>query len=205
MLNIYLTRHGETEWNTEHRLQGWKDSNLTERGIEGAKALHDHLIDIDFDAVYSSPSKRAFKTAEIIVGERNIKIVSDDNLKEIFLGDWEGKTTMDIEQLYPRDYHNYFKAPHLYDRCDSESLVQVQNRALETINKIAKEKKSGNVLIVTHGVTLKLIMSYFEKRSLENLWEPPYILNTSVSLIAFENDEASIALYADTSHIAMSY
>lgn len=75
MLNIYLVRHGETEWNIEKRLQGWQDSNLTEKGIEDANALHDHLIDIKFDAIYSSSSKRAFKTAEIIAGNRKLEVI----------------------------------------------------------------------------------------------------------------------------------
>jgi len=205
MLNIYLIRHGETEWNIEKRLQGWQDSNLTEKGIEDAEALHDHLIDIKFDEVYSSPSKRAFKTAKIIAGERNIEIIADDNLKEIYLDDWEGKTTVEIEDLYPDEYYNFWNAPHLYHHKTSETFIQVQDRALKTIDKIIKEKNSGNILIVTHGVTLKIIMASFEKRSLENLWDPPHIQNTSVSLIRIENQKPSIVLYADTSHISTAY
>jgi len=205
MLNIYLVRHGETEWNIEKRLQGWKDSNLTQKGIEDAEALHDHLIAIEFDSVYSSTSRRAFKTAEVILGERKLKITADENLREIYLGDWEGKTTYEIEQLYPNEYYNFWNAPSLYIRKNSETFIQVQERALKTINKIIDEKKSGNILIVTHGITLKMIMNYFEKQSLENLWETPYIQNTSVSLIQIRNREPNILLYSDTSHIAAAY
>jgi len=205
MLNIYLVRHGETEWNIEKRLQGWKDSNLTQKGIEDAEALHDHLIAIEFDSIYSSTSRRAFKTAEVILGERKLKITVDENLREIYLGDWEGKTTYEIEQLYPNEYYNFWNAPSLYNRKNSETFIQVQERALKTINKIIDEKKSGNILIVTHGITLKMIMNYFEKQSLENLWETPYIQNTSVSLIQIKNREPNILLYSDTSHIAAAY
>jgi len=205
MLNIYLVRHGETEWNIEKRLQGWKDSNLTQKGIEDAEALHDHLTDIEFDSIYSSTSRRAFKTAEVILGERKLKIIADEKLREIYLGDWEGKTTYEIEQLYPNDYYNFWNAPSLYNPKNSETFIQVQERALKTINKIIDEKKSGNILIVTHGITLKMIMNYFEKQSLENLWETPYIQNTSVSLIQIQNREANILLYSDTSHIAAAY
>lgn len=205
MLNIYLVRHGETEWNTQKRMQGWDNSDLTEKGIEAASALHHHFIDIEFDAVYSSTSGRAYRTAEIIVGERNIEIIKDDNLREIFLGDWQGKTAAEIEKISPQQHYNFFSAPHLYNRENSETLPQVQERALKTINKIVKDNKTGNVLIVTHGVTLKLIMAYFEKRHLKDLWEPPYILNTSVSLIQFDKDNANIKMYADTSHIELAY
>jgi len=205
MLSIYLVRHGETEWNSQKRLQGWQDSNLTEKGIEDAEALHDHLSDMEFDAIYSSTSKRAFKTAEVIVGKRKLEIVVDDNLREIYLGDWEGKTTYEVEQLYENEYYNFWNNPHLYNRKNSETFIQVQDRALKTINKIMQEKKSGNILIVTHGVTLKMIMNYFEKQSLENLWKTPYIQNTSVSLVQIENQEFNIVLYSDTSHIAGAY
>lgn len=205
MLNIYLIRHGETEWNTEKRLQGWKDSSLTQRGIESAEALYHHFSDMEFRRVYSSPSMRAFKTAEIILGEREVEIIADDNLREIALGQWEGKTRAEIEQLDSDQYDHFWNAPHRYRPKDGEEFIQVQNRAMETIHNIVKENESGNILIVTHGITLKLILAYFEKRTLENLWDPPFIENTSVSLVRFEKDEAHIELYADTSHIATAY
>jgi len=205
VLKIYLTRHGETEWNIQGKLQGWNDSNLTENGIEGAYALHHHLSDINIDAIYSSPLGRAMKTSEIIAGERGIEIIEEPNFKEVYLGDWEGRTGIELEELYSEQYYNFWHAPHLYRTEKGESFSRVQDRAIGAIHKIVETRKSGNILIVTHGVTLKLILAYFESRSLEDLWKSKFVKNTSLSLIEFDGEEYQIALYADSSHIADAY
>lgn len=205
MLNIYLVRHGETEWNTQRRMQGWKDSNLTKKGITEAEALHDYLVDMEFDGIYSSPSPRAFKTAEIIKGKRKIEIITKEHFKEINLGDWEGKASVEVEKLDPKEYHNFWKAPHIYKNKNGESFLDVQNRGIKGINEIIQEKKAGNILLLTHAVTLKTIMAHFEGRPIEKIWDPPYIYNTSVSLIQIENGQSSIVLYGDTSHLAEAY
>ena len=57
-MKIYITRHGETKWNIQGRMQGWKNSDLTEKGIENAKKLGKSLKEINFDCIYSSPSGR---------------------------------------------------------------------------------------------------------------------------------------------------
>ncbi|SET17122.1 phosphoglycerate mutase [Natronincola peptidivorans] len=202
MLSLYLVRHGETEWNIEKRMQGWQDSALTEKGIEEAEALHDYLINTTFDAIYSSPSPRAYNTGRIVRGDRKIEIIKEENLREINLGDWEGKTSLEVETLNPKEYNHFWKAPHKYKNHSGESFLELQNRGIKAINSIIEEEKQGNVLILTHAVTLKAIMGYFEGRPLEEIWEPPYIHNTSVSLIEIENGESNIVLYGDISHLA---
>jgi len=69
MLTLYITRHGETVWNTQKRMQGWKDSPLTETGRQNAFSLGERLAHIPFRAVYSSPSGRTKETASLICGE----------------------------------------------------------------------------------------------------------------------------------------
>ncbi len=83
MLNLYITRHGETVWNTQKRMQGWSDSDLTENGISNAVSLGDRMKEIKLDVIYTSPSKRTITTANLIKGEREIPIILDENLREI--------------------------------------------------------------------------------------------------------------------------
>ena len=71
---VYVTRHGETEWNVEKRMQGRKNSALTENGMLQAKQLGDRMKDLPIDAIYSSPSERTLHTAELIKGERDVPI-----------------------------------------------------------------------------------------------------------------------------------
>lgn len=88
---IYLVRHGQTEWNVLHRFQGHMDSPLTKLGIQQAEWLGEALQHDPIDLIYSSTSNRAFHTAEIIRGNRDVAVTACDEFKEINLGVWEGQ------------------------------------------------------------------------------------------------------------------
>lgn len=89
-MDIYLIRHGETDWNKEKKLQGVTDIPLNAYGIELAEKTAEGLKDVPFDRIYTSPLIRAKKTAEIIRGNRPIDLVVKEELKEISFGDYEG-------------------------------------------------------------------------------------------------------------------
>lgn len=91
MTRLLITRHGETQWNTEKRMQGRSDSPLTAHGIWQAQQLARRLKDEKIDAIYSSPTPRAARTAEILKGSRGLQVRLLDDLMEINLGDWEGR------------------------------------------------------------------------------------------------------------------
>nr|WP_201714684.1 histidine phosphatase family protein [Rossellomorea arthrocnemi] len=69
MLRLFVTRHGETVLNTQRKLQGWKDSDLTENGMENALSLGNRLKDVEFHSIYASPSNRTLMTASLIKGD----------------------------------------------------------------------------------------------------------------------------------------
>lgn len=104
-MKLYIIRHGETDWNKQKRLQGQSDTMLNEYGIELAEITAKALKDVQFDYIFSSPLKRAYKTAEIIRGERNVPIVTDDRLKEIGFGINEGVRS----ELITKDFHFFFR------------------------------------------------------------------------------------------------
>ena len=89
-MKVYLIRHGETDWNSVRKLQGQTDIRLNDYGIELAKLTAEGLKDVDFDLIYSSPLIRAVETAEIIKGDRELEIHTDDRIKEINFGECEG-------------------------------------------------------------------------------------------------------------------
>ncbi|MEA4961399.1 histidine phosphatase family protein [Lutispora sp.] len=203
-MRLYLTRHGQTVWNIERRLQGWNDSELSEKGISNARALRERLTDIDFYEVYSSPVGRTMKTAEIVSGLEADKIIQDENLREIHLGSWEGRLTDEIELEYPEEYSAFRCSPHLYKRSDAESYYDVQKRALISVNNVIKKhgNTDRNILFVTHTVTLKTIMAYFEDREFARLWDPPFIYDTSLSMVEIKNGTGTIVMHGDISHFS---
>ena len=160
---IYLTRHGETEWNIEKRLQGRGDSPLTKDGIQRAKELRDRIKNIDIDVIYSSPIKRALNTANILRGNKNIDIVTDDSLMEMCFGDYEGKKIDIVQEENPSWDINLIMQGNV-EICapNGENLKEVRERISKLMNKIIAENMGKSILIVTHGITLKALMYYFK-------------------------------------------
>ncbi|MGM0836582.1 MAG: histidine phosphatase family protein [Bacillota bacterium] len=200
MLTLYITRHGETLWNTEKKLQGWKDSELTENGKRNARLLGERLKDIDFTAVYSSPSQRTLATSELILREKQTAIFQDENLREINMGDWEGQTHTFLQETYPEAYQAFWKAPHLYRSESGESFEQLHGRVVRFLDRLQKEQTDGNVLIVTHTVFIKALLLHMKKLQLENFWEGAYIHDTCLTVIELSSNQINILLEGDVSH-----
>jgi broad specificity phosphatase PhoE len=201
MTTLYITRHGETEWNTEGRMQGWNDSPLTELGVNQAYWLHERLKDMEFHAIYSSPAGRAYKTAEILKGERNIEIIAHDALREMNLCQWEGLDQKEIKEKDEECFYNYWKAPHLYKPLLGEDFLELQDRITSGIKEIVKNHSDETVLIVTHTMTLKALMAGLNNKPISTLWDPPYINQTSLTIIQVDDGKISIEMYADDSHL----
>ncbi|MGM9925472.1 MAG: histidine phosphatase family protein [Bacillus sp. (in: firmicutes)] len=200
MLRLYVTRHGETVWNTQQRLQGWKDSPLTEKGVHHAKLLGKRLQDIEFQAVYSSSSERTIATAEYIMGKREQPIIPDDNLREIHMGRWEGKTADELGEKEAEAYHAFFHMPHRYVAESGENYDVLQNRVLQALQRIMSEHDSGDILVVTHTVVIKMLLKYANNLPLEELWGEPYIHDTSLTVLEIRDGQIEVAMAGDISH-----
>lgn len=197
---IYLVRHGQTEWNVQHRFQGHKDSSLTKLGIQQAEWLGEALQHEPFDFIFSSTSSRAYHTAELIKGNRNVQITACDEFREINLGVWEGEIQERIREVYPQQLDHFWNHPELFGVEGSETFHEVRERAVSKLNEIVASYPGSRILLVTHTVVVKLLMAYFEGRSLDRLWDLPYIHPTCLSKIELTDDVPSILLHGDVSH-----
>lgn len=202
MLQIYLTRHGETEWNIENRLQGWKNSALTEKGVRHAHLLGERLSQTDFRAIFTSSSERALETTNYVNAGRDIPVIVEPNLRELSFGDWEGKTHKEIEEIDEVEYFHFWNSPHLYNHQShkGEGLADFNKRVQEAFKRIVAEYTSGNLLIVTHGVAIKAILSYVMDLPTEKMWETPFIHGTSLSIFQWDGDKFTVQMLGDTSH-----
>lgn len=200
-MNLYITRHGETQWNKAGKMQGWKNSDLTEEGIQGAKKLGESLKDINFQCIYSSPQGRALDTAKYIRGDKDIEIVLLDSLKEMGFGLWEGIEHNKLQELYKEEYYNFWNRPELYKNHSGESFQELFKRVEESLNQIIEKHLEGNVLIVCHGVVLKVLYAIIKNKELKDLWEPPFMKNTSLTILKVEGNKREFILEADISHL----
>ena len=149
-LRLYIARHGETDWNALHRLQGWTDRPLNETGRRQAVELGDTLKGIPLDAIYSSTLSRSRDTARTVAGSaRSVK--SLDGLRERNYGHFQGGS--DTAPEYLRRSNDWT------DRLDDgESLNQLLARSRESLTQIRREHPTGNVLIVAHRITNQMLL-----------------------------------------------
>lgn len=155
MNDIYLIRHGETEWNAQGRFQGKLDSRLTETGVKQAEAIGRRLagLGLQFDAFIVSPLGRTRQTATIVAGLAHLPAAQwDDRLAEVSLGTWDGLTHFDIDAQWPglldgsTPFDWFFKSP------DGESYDAVFQRA-----KCWLEERRGVTVAVSHGLISRVI------------------------------------------------
>lgn len=144
-MQLLLTRHGQTDWNVAGKIQGRTDIELNETGIKQAEITREKLLNEKIDVIFSSPLKRAKKTAEIIANGRNIPIIIDETIAERRFGKFEGKTRKDFDF---DEIWNY-KLNKQYE--DVESTGDLFKRIGDFLNKIQKEYSDKTVLLVTHG------------------------------------------------------
>ena len=149
---LYIVRHGQTDWNLEGRYQGRLDIELNEKGIKQAEIIHEELKNVKFDIVFSSPLKRAYKTAQIITNE---PIIKDERIIERCNGELEGK--LKTETIDAVD----FTDPNEY-RLGIEKLTDFRNRITDFFDDITKNYKGKNVLVVTHAGVSIYTKCYFE-------------------------------------------
>lgn len=194
-MKIYLTRHGESQWNLEGRLQGSFDSILTAKGIEDSWKLSKYLEQekIGIDRIYTSVSSRAVETAEIIAKSRKLEPIPLKELKEMNSGSWQGRTWSEIKRLNPKGYKNYWQSPHLYQAENAgEDFKKVEDRVLAFINRIIKENENKNLLIVSHGVVLTSLLNYYQNQPIRKFWDQPPIQGASLSLIEIRAEQARV-------------
>lgn len=198
---VYLIRHGQTEWNLEARMQGHKNSPLTEVGITQAKGLHNRLMNEKIDLIYSSESQRAYDTARIIKGDKDIPIYRRNGLREINMGEWEGMKQSDIINKYPQIWNDFWNNPIQYTPVgQGESYTEFKNRIITDVENIINSNQGKNIAIITHRIVLKVLMLHFNNQDITNIGNIPDIQPASLSKICVNNEVREILLYGDTSH-----
>lgn len=160
---IYLIRHGQTEWNIGHVVQGQKDSNLTEQGISEIEATAQVLKDIKFDAIFSSDLFRAQRTAEIVKLERDLVVQTSHLLRERSFGHYEGmkvseyqsatRGLLDKLQDLSEEESWSFKVDQ-----DVESDQELVERFMLKLREIAASFPGKNVLVATHGGCIRTFL-----------------------------------------------
>ena len=159
MTTFYLVRHGNTAWNREIRFRGQTDVPLDETGLAQARATGQALATVGLAAVFSSPLKRAFNTAEIIAREAGLTARPLPDLLDINFGDWQGKSPQEVRQAYPELLALYETAPHLVHFPNGESLDTARARYIRAVVSVAGMYPTGAVCLVAHQAVNRVLMA----------------------------------------------
>lgn len=187
MTTVYMVRHGETDWNRAHRMQGWSDIPLNEKGKEQAAFAARALASVPLDVIYTSPLKRAEKTAEIIRGERKIPLFAEKGFIEINLGKWDGHTPDEMDVLYPGQYDIWRSTPGDVHIDGGETFAKVQERAWKAFLSMVDKEKGKHILLVSHMGCLSTILFKIAGYPLNDLWKHP-IGNCALCRVDIESD-----------------
>ncbi|MBR4667316.1 MAG: histidine phosphatase family protein [Butyrivibrio sp.] len=169
---LYIMRHGKTDWNALKKLQGQVDIPLNEDGEKAARAAHEKYKDINFDICYSSPLKRALKTAEIFLDGKDTPIITDDRLKEMSFGAFEGVTGYFDDPSCP--INDLFTNPTAYkQRNGAESFEELSERTGSFLNEVIYPalEEGKDILIVGHGAMSCSLISHIRNTPLEKFWD----------------------------------
>lgn len=181
-MKIYITRHGETNYNKDKRVCGLLNGILTEKGLKQADDLASHIFEnkdfYNIKKIYVSSLERAKITAKPIENKLNLIAIEDDRLKEFDFGLKDGCPVKD-QEFYNLRRQPFYKFPK------GESTLSAAHRIYSCLDDIIKNNNE-NILIVCHGTVAKIIKTYFE-----NLTEEEYynFLMDNCSLLTFQIDK----------------
>jgi broad specificity phosphatase PhoE len=200
MLEIILARHGETDWNKDEIFRGRADVVLNKTGLKQAELLGEYLSGDSLDLVYSSPLKRAVKTAEAIAGHQALKVNLVPDLIDFDYGEWQGLSRQEVIERYPRLYQDWTDLPERVTIPGGESLEDVRNRAVPFIEDTVLRCGQERIALVSHRVVNKVLICALLGLDNSHFWNIK--LDTGgITRFSYEGGRLILTRHNDTSYL----
>ena len=200
-LKLYFLRHGETIYSRTGGYCGDLDPELTPEGNKMAEAFAAAYSSLPWTAVYVSPMKRTIATAKPLCDAIGIEMQLRDGLKEIRYGEWEGKTLEFVKENYFDDYISWMTEPAWNAPNGGETAVQIASRSSLVIAEIEGKHREGNVLVVSHKATIRIILCSLLGIDLGRYRDRINALAGSVSMVKFEIHGPLLEVLGDRSYM----
>nr|WP_312983977.1 histidine phosphatase family protein [Clostridioides sp.] len=197
---FYIVRHGQTNWNIQGKTQGHGNSDLTESGESQAKQLAVSLVDRNIDYIYSSDLGRAVQTAELIGNKLGLKVEMTEGLREMGFGVWEGLLIKEIQKDYADTYKTWRDEPHMVNIPGGETLHIIKRRVDKFIEEINEKYDNKNIVLVTHSITLRVMLLSFLNSGMENIYRIKQD-NTALNIVEFKEYGPVVEKMNDTRHL----
>lgn len=201
-MKLFLTRHGQTDWNIARRYQGHSDTELNQVGIRQAELLAQRLSKETIHAIYSSDLSRAMTTAEIIANAQGQAPVfrSDMRLRELSFGDWEGMTYREMSAHSPELFDAWMKDSLTISTPNGETHRQLAERVQAAFDEIKAKHKEETVLIVGHSGSMQTLLALLLGVDLSRYWQFR-VSQASLSELTVYEDSVTLNLFNDISHL----
>lgn len=202
---IIIIRHGQSIGNAKRIILGHTDLDLTDLGYLQAKTTADYLKDEKIDAIYSSDLIRAYNTALPNAEYRNLNIIKNKELREIYIGAWENlKVDYIIEkwgrEAFEVDWHGHFGT---FTFPEGESIKDGGYRFYNEVMKICEQNPGKTILIASHAAVIRAFWAIISNISWENIVnELPFASNASYSVCYYENGHITPESYSNEEHLA---
>lgn len=201
MTKFIMIRHGFSVANNEKRFAGHSDFPLTEIGKKQAERCAEALKDEHIDAIYSSDLSRAFETAIPVAKAHGFAVIPNKGLREIFAGEWEGKSFDELDESYAESY-GVWKSDIGHARPDGgESVAELYSRILTTLGEIAKDNEGKTVCIATHATPIRAVCTAAAGYDSGEMALIPWTANASISLFEYENGRFTVVYTSKTDHL----
>lgn len=161
---IYITRHGEIDLNKDGKYSGRINVSLNSTGITQAKQLAEKANDFNVDVIYCSPLKRTMETAKFVKSKHNCEMIIDNHFIERSVGVYEGLTKKEAKNKYPDLYKQNITRIFNQAPPNGETIDEVIERVFIGLDKIKKQNRYSNIIIITHGFVAKVINKYFNPK-----------------------------------------
>jgi broad specificity phosphatase PhoE len=201
-LKLYLLRHGETTYSQTGGYCGELDPDLTSAGQQMAQAFADAYSQLHWEAVYVSPMRRTIATAKPLCDAIGLEMQLRQGLTEIRYGRWEGLTAEKVQQDFYEEYVHWLAEPAWNPPTGGETAVQIASRASLVVSEIQEKYPSGNVLLVSHKATIRIILCSLLGIDLGRYRDRIDCLAASVSVVQFGVQGPLLRILGDRSYMS---
>jgi len=207
MTEIWFMRHGETDWNTVHRLQGWRDIALNDVGRHQAERLSGRLqqahLEQPFAAAYTSDLQRTVDTLTPAAVRIGLAPILDQGLRERHYGVLEGFAVSEMAAKAPPEaYAAWLSRDEHGDVGHGETLRQFHDRIISSVQKIADRHAGERILIMTHGGALDIIWRHAHGTALTDKKRRAPMLNVSINRVILDGDHWEVVEWGNVEHMA---
>jgi alpha-ribazole phosphatase len=197
---LYLIRHGQVEGFEEKRYNGQENVPLTPLGKVQSDRVCTCLREIPLDAVYSSDLDRSHYCAKLIAATHELEAKTEESLRELHVGDWQGRTWAELQEAYPEDWQARLKNLVNFQVPGGESLQDAADRIRPTIRNILDKHRGGDIAVVAHGGVNRIILLDAFSASLEKAFSIEQDYGCLNIIDYFAGGNAVVRLLNDTAH-----